>query len=58
MSLGVEDKLADDELLLLGNVLEFSGKTVGAIMVGVDLTASCNAANCQHDERAVDHRHL
>ncbi len=33
VSLGVEDKLADDELLLLGNVLEFSGKTVGTIMV-------------------------
>ncbi|BEI83717.1 hypothetical protein CcaverHIS002_0403210 [Cutaneotrichosporon cavernicola] len=32
VSLGVEDKLADDELLLLGNVLEFSGKTVGTIM--------------------------
>ncbi|KLT41909.1 DUF21-domain-containing protein [Cutaneotrichosporon oleaginosum] len=33
VSLGVEDKLADDELLLLGNVLEFSGKTVGTIMI-------------------------
>lgn len=32
-ALGVEDKLAEDELQLLGSVLEFSGKTVGSIMV-------------------------
>jgi CBS domain containing-hemolysin-like protein len=35
VALGVEDKLADDELSLLGSVLEFSGKTVGSIMVSV-----------------------
>lgn len=33
MALGLEDKLADDELGLLGSVLEFSEKTVSAIMV-------------------------
>lgn len=33
VALGVEDKLADDELSLLGSVLEFSGKTVGSVMV-------------------------
>jgi len=33
VALGVEDKLADDELGLLGSVLEFSEKTVSAIMV-------------------------
>ena len=33
VSLGVEDKLGEDELSLLGSVLEFSGKTVGNIMV-------------------------
>ncbi|KAL1409912.1 cell agglutination protein Mam3 [Vanrija albida] len=32
VALGVEDKLADDELHLLGSVLEFSGKTVGTVM--------------------------
>jgi Mg2+/Co2+ transporter CorB len=34
VALGLEDKLADDELGLLGSVLEFSEKTVSAIMVG------------------------
>lgn len=33
VALGLEDKLADDELGLLGSVLEFSEKTVSAIMV-------------------------
>lgn len=33
MALGVEDKLADEELALLGSVLEFSGKTVSSVMV-------------------------
>jgi metal transporter CNNM len=33
VALGVEDKLADDELGLLGSVLEFSEKKVSAIMV-------------------------
>jgi len=33
VALGVEDKLADDELSLLGSVLEFSEKEVSAIMV-------------------------
>lgn len=33
VSLGVEDKLADDEIAILGSVLEFSGKVVGDIMV-------------------------
>ena len=33
VALGVEDKLADDELGLLGSVLEFSEKEVSAIMV-------------------------
>jgi metal transporter CNNM len=32
-TLGVEDKLADDELGLLGSVLDFSEKTVAVIMV-------------------------
>ncbi|KAK1926456.1 hypothetical protein DB88DRAFT_481900 [Papiliotrema laurentii] len=32
VSLGVEDKLADDEIAILGSVLEFSGKVVGDIM--------------------------
>ena len=35
VALGVEDKLADDELSLLGSVLEFSEKEVSAIMVGL-----------------------
>lgn len=34
VALGVEDKLADEELMLLGSVLEFSGKTVASVMVG------------------------
>lgn len=34
VALGVEDELAEDELALLGSVLEFSGKTVSAVMVG------------------------
>ena len=33
VALGLEDKLADDELSLLGSVLEFSEKEVSAIMV-------------------------
>lgn len=33
VALGVEDKLADEELALLGSVLEFSGKTVSSVMV-------------------------
>lgn len=33
VALGVEDKLADDELNLLGSVLEFSNKTVASVMV-------------------------
>lgn len=33
VALGVEDKLGDDELSLLGSVLEFSEKEVSAIMV-------------------------
>jgi metal transporter CNNM len=33
VALGVEDKLGDDELGLLGSVLEFSEKEVSAIMV-------------------------
>lgn len=33
VSLGVEDKLEDDELGLLGSVLEFSEKTVSDVMV-------------------------
>jgi hypothetical protein len=32
VALGLEDKLADDELGLLGSVLEFSEKTVLSIM--------------------------
>jgi metal transporter CNNM len=35
VALGVEDKLADDELSLLGSVLEFSEKEVSAIMVSL-----------------------
>jgi hypothetical protein len=37
VALGVEDKLADDELGLLGSVLEFSEKTVSAIMVSSNI---------------------
>ncbi|CAK9787094.1 unnamed protein product [Cutaneotrichosporon oleaginosum] len=48
VSLGVEDKLADDELLLLGNVLEFSGKTVGTIMTPLGDTY------CLSSDRVVD----
>ena len=33
VSLGVEDKLAEDEIAILGSVLEFSEKTVQDIMV-------------------------
>lgn len=33
VALGVEDKLEDDELGLLGSVLEFSEKTVSNVMV-------------------------
>lgn len=33
VSLGVEDKLEEDEIAILGSVLEFSGKTVQDIMV-------------------------
>lgn len=33
MSVGLEDKLQDDEVGLLGSVLEFAGKTVGDVMV-------------------------
>ncbi|EJT47625.1 hemolysin [Trichosporon asahii var. asahii CBS 2479] len=33
VALGVEDKLADEELALLGSVLEFSGKTVSSVML-------------------------
>jgi metal transporter CNNM len=33
VSLGVEDTLGEDEVALLGSVLEFSGKTVLDIMV-------------------------
>lgn len=33
IALGVEDKLDDDELGLLGSVLEFSEKTVSDVMV-------------------------
>lgn len=39
VALGVEDKLADDELALLGSVLEFSGKTVGSVMVSHRVSA-------------------
>jgi len=37
VALGVEDKLADDELGLLGSVLEFSEKEVSAIMASLRL---------------------
>lgn len=33
MSLGIEDKLEEDEVAILGNVLEFAGKTVHDVMV-------------------------
>jgi len=33
VSLGVEDKLVEDEVAILGSVLEFSEKTVRDIMV-------------------------
>ena len=33
VSLGVEDTLGEDEVALLGSVLEFSGKTVEDVMV-------------------------
>lgn len=47
VALGVEDKLAEDELQLLGSVLEFSGKTVGSIMVGPpQVAAMVNALTC------------
>ncbi|WVQ76817.1 hypothetical protein IAR50_006491 [Cryptococcus sp. DSM 104548] len=36
VSLGVEDQLEEDELGLLGSVLEFSGKTVEDIMTSVE----------------------
>ncbi|GMK58942.1 hypothetical protein CspeluHIS016_0603840 [Cutaneotrichosporon spelunceum] len=48
VSLGVEDKLADDELLLLGNVLEFSEKAVGTIMTPLSDTY------CLPSDRVVD----
>lgn len=35
VSLGVEDKLEEDEIAILGSVLEFSGKTVQDIMVSL-----------------------
>ena len=33
VSLGVEDELGEDEVALLGSVLEFSGKVVEDVMV-------------------------
>lgn len=42
MSLGIEDKLEEDEVTILGNVLEFAGKTVHDVMVSMDDAAlSC-----------------
>jgi metal transporter CNNM len=35
VSLGVEDKLGEDEVGILGSVLEFSGKVVGDILVSL-----------------------
>lgn len=43
VSLGVEDKLAEDEIAILGSVLEFSGKVVGDIMVCHTVIASYKA---------------
>jgi metal transporter CNNM len=43
VALGVEDKLGDDELGLLGSVLEFSEKKVFEIMVSVLIT-SCSVS--------------
>lgn len=40
VALGVEDKLDDDELGLLGSVLEFSEKTVSNVMVSRRLRIS------------------
>lgn len=37
VALGVEDKLEEDEVGLLGSVLEFSGKTVSDVMVSRSL---------------------
>jgi metal transporter CNNM len=36
VSFGVEDKLAEDEVAILGSVLEFSEKTVQDIMVAIN----------------------
>lgn len=44
VALGVEDKLADDELHLLGSVLEFSGKTVGTVMVSWERSDGAHTA--------------
>lgn len=37
VSLGVEDKLGDEEIELLGSVLDFSGKAVGDVMVRMQM---------------------
>ena len=40
VSLGVEDMLGEDEVALLGSVLEFSGKVVSDVMVSTLHSAS------------------
>jgi metal transporter CNNM len=37
VSLGIEDKLEEDEVALIGSMLEFSGKTVNEVMVSAKL---------------------
>ncbi|ORX34416.1 hypothetical protein BD324DRAFT_635793 [Kockovaella imperatae] len=50
VSLGVEDKLGEDEVSLLGSVLEFSGKTVEEIMTPFEDVFALSAEKIMDDE--------
>jgi hypothetical protein len=51
VSFGVEDELAEDEIAILGSVLEFSGKVVGDIMVR---QRQRQAPDCQAQSRLLE----
>ncbi|ORY27814.1 hypothetical protein BCR39DRAFT_537401, partial [Naematelia encephala] len=54
VSLGVEDKLGEEELSLLGSVLEFAGKTVEDIMIPREDVYSLSAEKIVDDELVAD----
>lgn len=54
VALGVEDKLADDELLLFGSVLEFSSKTVASVMVPIADVYKLPADRLADDDLIID----